>query len=47
MLSIQGDYGAKKILEMNNKEVFNLEINDPGIIKDVDIPNDFNNLNKI
>ena len=45
--SIRGDYGAKKILEMNSKEVFNLEIDDPGIIKDVDIPNDFNNLNKI
>ena len=39
--------GVKKILEMNSKEVFNLEIDDPGIIKDVDIPNDFNNLNKI
>jgi len=45
--SIQGDYGAKKILEINKKEVLNLEINDPGIIKDLDIPKDFSNLNKI
>ena len=45
--SIQGDYGAKKILEINKREVLNLEINDPGIIKDLDIPKDFNNLNKI
>ena len=47
LLSIQGDFGAKKILEINKKEVLNLEINDPGIIKDLDIPKDFNNLNKI
>ena len=47
ILSIQDDSGAKKILEINKKEVLNLEINDPGIIKDLDIPNDFNNLNKI
>ena len=45
--SIQGDYGAKKILEINKREVLNLEINDPGIIKDLDVPSDFNNLNKI
>ena len=47
LLSIQGDFGAKRILEINKKEVFNLEINDPGIIKDLDIPNDFNSLDKI
>ena len=45
--SIQGDYGAKKILEINKKEVLNLEIDDPGIIKDLDVPSDFNDLNKI
>ena len=47
LLSIQGDSGAKKILEINKKEVLNLEINDPGIIRDLDVPNDFNNLSKI
>jgi len=46
-LSIQGDSGAKKILEINKKEVLYLEINDPGIIRDLDVPNDFNNLSKI
>ena len=46
LLSIQGDYGAKKVLEINKKEVLNLEINDPGIIKDFDVPNDFNNETK-
>ena len=45
--SIKGDYGAKKILQINKREVLNFEINDPGIIKDLDIPKDFNNLNKI
>jgi len=47
LLSIQGDSGAKKILEINKKEVLYLEINDPGIIRDLDVPNDFNNLSKI
>ena len=47
ILSIQGDYGAKEILEISKKEVLNLEINDPGIIRDLDVPNDFNNLSKI
>ena len=46
MLSIQGDYGAKKILENNKKQVLNIEINDPGIIKDIDVLDDFNNLTK-
>ena len=47
LLSIEGDSGAKKILEINKKEVLNLEIDDPGIIKDLDVPSDFNSLNKI
>jgi len=47
LLSIQGDSGAKKILEINKKEVLYLEINDPGIIRDLDVPSDFNNLSKI
>ena len=46
MLSIQGDYGAKKILENNKKQVLNIEINDPGIIKDIDVLDDFNSLTK-
>ena len=41
MLSIQGDHGAKKILENNKKQILNIEINDPGIIKDIDILEDF------
>jgi len=47
LLAIQDDDGAKKMLEINKKEVLKLEINDPGIIKDLDVPNDFNNINKI
>ena len=47
LLSIEGDSGAKKMLEINKKEVLNLEIDDPGIIKDLDVPSDFNSLNKI
>ena len=47
LLSIQGDCGAKKVLEINKKDVLNLEINDPGIIKDLDVTSDFNKLNKI
>ena len=41
MLSIQGDHGAKKILENNKKQILNIEINDPGIIKDIDVLEDF------
>ena len=47
LLSIEGDSGAKKMLEINKKKVLNLEIDDPGIIKDLDVPSDFNSLNKI
>ena len=41
MLSVQGDHGAKKILENNKKQILNIEINDPGIIKDIDVLEDF------
>tara|TARA_B100000029_G_scaffold252512_1_gene249423 strand:+ start:2326 stop:2907 length:582 start_codon:yes stop_codon:yes gene_type:complete len=47
LLSIEGDYGAKKIIEINKKEVFSLEVNDPGIIKDLDLLSDFENLKEI
>ena len=46
ILSISGDYGAKKILENNKKQVLNIEINDPGIIKDLDVLEDFNSFKK-
>ena len=39
--SIQGDVGAKKLLQIYKKKVLNLEINDPGIIKDFDLLDDF------
>ncbi len=42
ILSVEGDYGAKKILEINKQDIFNLETNDSGIIKDLDVLSDFN-----
>ena len=46
ILSIHGDYGAKKILENNEKKILSLEINDPGTIKDFDLVEDFDGLKK-
>ena len=46
ILSIDGDYGAKKILENNKKKLLSIDINDPGIIKDFDVYEDFESLKK-
>ena len=46
ILSIHGDYGAKKILENNKKKLLSIEVNDPGIIKDFDVLEDFESLKK-
>ena len=33
IINIEGDNGAKKILEINKDKIFNLETNDQGILK--------------
>ena len=43
-MTIQGDVGAKKILERNKDKIFNLEINDQSIIKGFNTQGDFNSL---
>ena len=42
IMNIQGDIGAKKILEINKDKIFNLEINDQSITKDFNTESNFN-----
>ena len=42
IMNIQGDIGAKKILELNKDKIFNLEINDQSITKDFNTKSNFN-----
>ena len=42
IMNINGDAGAKKILEMNKEKALNIEINDQGIIKDFNTIDHFN-----
>ena len=42
IMNIQGDIGAKKILELNKDKIFSLEINDQSITKDFNTKNNFN-----
>ena len=44
IMSITGDVGAKKILELNKDKILNVEINDQSIAKDFNTQNDFNSL---
>ena len=44
IMSISGDVGAKKILEINKDKILNLEINDQSIVKGFDTQKDFNSL---
>jgi CTP:molybdopterin cytidylyltransferase MocA len=40
-MKIDGDIGAKKILQKNKEKVFNLHINDKAIISDFNTPESF------
>ena len=42
IMSIKGDVGAKKILELNKDKVFNLETNDQNITKNFNTKENFN-----
>jgi molybdenum cofactor cytidylyltransferase len=42
IMNITGDVGAKKILELNEDKILNLEIKDQNISKGFDTQNDFN-----
>jgi len=44
IMSIAGDVGAKKILELNKDKVLNLEINDQSVTKDFNTQDDFSSL---
>ena len=41
-MTIQGDFGAKKILELNKNKLLNLETNDENIIKNFNTKASFN-----
>ena len=41
ILSIEGDFGAKKIIESNSDKVLNIEINDESITKDFNTQQSF------
>jgi len=43
IMNIEGDLGAKKILEANKDKILNLAINDEGVIKNYNSVNDFVN----
>jgi len=43
IMNIEGDIGAKKVLEKNRDKIFNLETNDHGILKNFNMPNSFDN----
>jgi len=42
IMTITGDMGAKKILELNKDKILNLEVNDQSIIKNFNTLDDFN-----
>ena len=42
IVSIKGDAGAKKILELNKDKALNLEINSQSIVRGFDTKEDFN-----
>ena len=42
IMNIEGDNGAKKILEKNRNKIFNLKINDEGVLKNFNTINNFN-----
>ena len=42
IMNVNGDTGAKRILEINNEKILNLEINDFGITQDYNSQDNFN-----
>ena len=42
LMTLQGDVGAKKILEIHKNKLLNVEINDKGITKDFNTKDNFN-----
>ena len=44
IMSIVGDVGAKKILELNKNKILNLEIDDQSITKGFNTQDDFSSL---
>ena len=42
IITIEGDVGAKKILELNKDKILNVQINNENITKDFNIIKNFN-----
>jgi molybdenum cofactor cytidylyltransferase len=44
LLALQGDNGARRLLERDRSKVAEIKIDDAGIFADIDIPSDLKNL---
>ena len=44
LLALQGDVGARRLLERDESEVVEIKMDDAGILADIDIPNDLKRL---
>ena len=44
LLALQGDSGAKAVLQAHPDKVHRLQVNDPGIVQDIDTPEDLQRL---
>jgi molybdenum cofactor cytidylyltransferase len=40
LMSLSGDQGAKRVIQAHPNEVFEVEVLDPGVIRDIDTPDD-------
>jgi len=40
LLSAKGDEGAKQLLEANEKALVKVPLGDPGVVRDIDTPDD-------
>ncbi len=39
---LYGDRGARRIIEQNRKQIHRVEVDDPGILSDIDLPSELN-----
>ncbi|MDE2259940.1 MAG: hypothetical protein KGK17_06425, partial [Betaproteobacteria bacterium] len=41
LMALRGDQGARRLLDVHRQEVCWLDVDDPGILLDIDVPNDW------
>ena len=44
LLALDGDVGARRVLELRAKEIVRIAVDDPGILIDIDTPQDLKNI---